>query len=86
MHGVATLVLFPLTFLSNAFVPAKTLPGWLQVFVQYNPVSHLVSAVQELAGNGVIGLDFWLTLLGSLIIVAIFASLTVRAYIRIAGR
>lgn len=82
VNGMATLVLFPLTFLSNAFVPAKTLPGWLQVFVHFNPVSHLVSAVRDLAGNGVIGLDFWLTLLGSLIIVAIFAPLTARAYMR----
>jgi ABC-2 type transport system permease protein len=82
VNGMATLVLFPLTFLSNAFVPAKTLPGWLQVFVHVNPVSHLVSAVRDLAGNGVVGPDFWLTLLGSLIIVAIFVPLTVRAYAR----
>jgi ABC-2 type transport system permease protein len=82
VHGMATILLFPLTFLSNAFVPAKTLPGWLQVFVQYNPVSHLVSAVRELAGTGVIGPDFWLTLLGSCVVVAIFAPLTVRAYVR----
>jgi ABC-2 type transport system permease protein len=82
VHGMATVVLFPLTFLSNAFVPAHTLPGWLQMFVHYNPVSHLVSSVRELAGNGVIGQDFWLTLLGSFIIVAIFAPLTVRAYMR----
>lgn len=79
---MATLVLFPLTFLPNTFVPARTLPGWLQVFVHFNAVSHLVSAVRELSDNGVIGQDFWLTLLGSLIIVAIFAPLTVRGYIR----
>jgi ABC-2 type transport system permease protein len=34
VHGMAAVVLFPLTFLSNAFVPVRTLPGWLQVFVR----------------------------------------------------
>jgi ABC-2 type transport system permease protein len=83
VHGMAAaVVLLPLTFLSIAFVPVRTLPGWLQVFVRYNPVSHLVSAVRELTGNGVIGPDFWLTLLGSFVTVAIFAPLTVRAYMR----
>ena len=80
--GMATLVLFTLAFLSNAFVPARTLPDWLQVFVHYNPVSHLVSAVRELAGNSVIGQDFWLTRVGSFVIVAIFAPLTVLVYMR----
>jgi ABC-2 type transport system permease protein len=82
VQGIAFLFLFPLTFLSNAFVPAKTLPGWLQAFVKVNPISHLVSAVRELANHGVIGRDFWFCLLGSAIILAIFAPLTVRAYMR----
>ena len=76
------LILFPLTFLSNAFVPVETLPGWLQVFVQFNPISHLVTAVRELANTLTIGHAFWLTLLGALIVAGIFAPLTVRAYMR----
>lgn len=82
VQGMGMLVMFPLTFLSNAFVPAQTMPGWLQVFVRFNPVSHLVSAVRELGNHGTIGVEFWLTLLGALAIVAIFAPLTVRAYMR----
>ena len=82
VQGMGMLVLFPLTFLSNAFVPTHTLPGWLQVFVQVNPVSHLVSAVRELTNHGRIGPEFWWTLLGGLAIVAVFAPLTVRAYRR----
>jgi ABC-2 type transport system permease protein len=82
VQGIAMLVLFPLTFLSNAFVPANTLPGWMQAFVQVNPVSHLVSAVRELANHGAVGHDFWLTLLGSVVIVAVFAPLTIRTYMR----
>lgn len=82
VQGISMLVLFPLTFLSNAFVPVKTMPTWLQVFVNANPVSHLVSAVRELVNQGAIGSDFWLSLAGALLIVIIFAPLTVRAYMR----
>jgi ABC-2 type transport system permease protein len=42
--GVSMLVLFPLTFLSNVFVNPNTMPGWLQVFVEINPITHLVAA------------------------------------------
>lgn len=82
VQGIAFLFLFPLTFLSNAIVPVKTLPGWLQAFVKVNPISHLVSAVRELANQGVLGHDFWYCLLGAAIVVAVFAPLTVRAYMR----
>jgi ABC-2 type transport system permease protein len=58
------------------------LPGWLQAFVKVNPISHLVSAVRELANQGVVGHDFWYCLLGAATILAIFAPLTVRAYMR----
>jgi ABC-2 type transport system permease protein len=82
VQGISMLILFPLTFLSNAFVPIDTMPGWLQAFVRVNPVSHLVSAVRELVNNGAVGHDFWLSLLGAGIIVLIFAPLTVKAYMR----
>src|SRR5690606_17089398 len=45
VQGISMIILFPLTFLSNAFVPVETMPDWLQWFVNLNPVSHLVSAV-----------------------------------------
>lgn len=82
VQGISLLILFPLTFLSNAYVPVKTLPHLLQPFVNANPVSLLISAVRQLANTGTIGHDFWFSLLGALIIVAIFAPLTVRAYMR----
>jgi ABC-2 type transport system permease protein len=82
VQGISLLVLFPLTFLSNAFVPVTTMPGWLQAFVKINPVSHLITAIRQLADHGTIGNDFWLSLFGALVIVAIFAPLTVRAYMR----
>ena len=82
VQGVSLLILFPLTFLSNAFVPVDTLPHWLKTFVNINPLSHLISAVRQMANYGTIGHDFWLCLLGALAIVAVFAPLTVRAYMR----
>lgn len=82
VQGISLLVLFPLTFLSNAFVPVDTMPGWLQTFVNINPISHLVSAVRELVNHAQIGHDFWLSLLGAAVIVLVFAPLTVRAYMR----
>jgi ABC-2 type transport system permease protein len=82
VQGISLLILFPLTFLSNAFVPVNTLPHWLRKFVNLNPISHLISAVRQLANYGTIGHDFWLSLVGALVIVAIFAPLTVRAYMR----
>jgi ABC-2 type transport system permease protein len=49
--GIAFLVVFPLTFLSNAFVPAAGLPGALQTIAEWNPVSALAAAVRTLFGN-----------------------------------
>ncbi|MEK5332594.1 MULTISPECIES: ABC transporter permease [unclassified Lysinibacillus] len=82
VQGISMLVLFPLTFLSNAFVPAETLPNFLQWFVKINPISHLVTAVRELTNNGTVGWDLSASLIGAAVIVAIFAPITVRAYMR----
>ncbi|GGE53065.1 transport permease protein [Pullulanibacillus camelliae] len=82
VQGISMIVLFPLTFLSNAFVPANTMPNWLQWFVKINPISHLVTAVRNLANSGTIGWDFSISLIGAAVIVVIFAPITVRAYMR----
>src|SRR5262245_28053235 len=42
VQGIGMMIMFPLTFLSNAFVPARTLPGWLQAFVKINPVTLVI--------------------------------------------
>ncbi len=82
VQGISLLILFPLTFLSNAFVPVDTLPPWLRWFVTVNPLSHLITAVRQLANQGSIGADFWLSFGGAAGVVAVFAPLTVRAYMR----
>ncbi|WP_308634916.1 ABC transporter permease [Paenibacillus silvisoli] len=82
VQGISMLVLFPLTFLSNSFVPVETMPKWLQWFVNVNPISHIVTAVRDLTNNGTYGWDLAISLIGAAVIVAIFAPVTVRAYMR----
>ena len=82
VQGISFAIMFPLTFLSNAFVPTNTLPNWLQTFVKLNPVTYLGDAIRQLFNQGTIGNDFWLSLIGIGVIVAIFVPLTVAAYMR----
>ena len=74
------MIMFPLTFLSNAFVPVDTLPDWLQAFVKVNPVSHVVTAVRDLMNDGQVTAEVGWALLGCAVVVAIFAPLSVRSY------
>lgn len=86
--------LFPLTFLSNAFVPINSLPGVLQTFAAWNPISAVVLACRELFGNPTgIQPDYWplqhpeaYTLISCVVLIAIFATLSVRRYRRTTSR
>jgi ABC-2 type transport system permease protein len=80
--GVSMLVLFPLTFLSNVFVDPATMPGWLQGFVQVNPVSRLVAAVRLLMDGRAPGAELTWVLVASALFVAVFGTLTMRLYNR----
>uniref|UniRef100_UPI003D902EAC ABC transporter permease n=1 Tax=Gordonia sp. B7-2 TaxID=3420932 RepID=UPI003D902EAC len=82
VQGISMLILFPLTFMSNAFVPVDTMPGWLQTFVNINPISHIVTAVRELTATGHAGMHVVWALVGAAVITAVFAPLAVRAYMR----
>lgn len=82
VQGISMLVLFPLTFLSNAFVPVYTMPSWLQEFVRINPVSHLVSASRALANRGVVTGEVGWTVLACVAVIVVFAPLSVAAYKR----
>jgi len=82
VQGISMLILFPLTFLSNAFVPVNSLPAALADFVRINPVSHLVSASRDLANLGVISGEVGWTVLAGLVVIVIFAPLSVYSYKR----
>ena len=79
----SVIIMFPLTFLSNAMVPTSTLPGWLKVFVRNNPVSHIVDGCRYLL-DGTAGSagDVRAAIIGSLLVLAIMAPLTVFRYQR----
>jgi len=82
VQGISMMVMFPLTFLSNAFVPVETLPSWLQTFVNLNPVSLVITALRDLMNEGQFTADVGWALLGCAVVVAIFLPLSVRSYSR----
>jgi ABC-2 type transport system permease protein len=82
VQGISMMILFPLTFLSNAFVPVNTLPKPLKWFAEVNPVSHLVNAIRTLLEQGKTSPDFWWSLIGALVIMTVFSFITVKAYTR----
>lgn len=88
--------LFPITFVSNVFVPVETMPGWLQAFVNVNPVTHVADATRALmVGDKTLaspelmqwhvesaGTPVVSSLIWAAIIVAIFAPLSVWVFKR----
>jgi daunorubicin/doxorubicin transport system permease protein len=76
------LGLFPLLFLSNIFVEPDTLPGWLETFVDVNPISHLVTAERGLMQGSAPTGDVLLVLGTAAALTAIFAPLTTYLYRR----
>ena len=82
VQGISLLVMFPLTFLSNAFVPTDTMPRWLEAFAEVNPVSLVITGLRDLANTGeMTGAVGW-ALLGCAVVVGIFAPLSVRRFTR----
>jgi ABC-2 type transport system permease protein len=82
VQGMSMMIMFPLAFLSNAFVPAQTLPRWLQTLTSINPVSHVVSALRDLMNDGTFTSQVGWALLGCATVAAIFIPLAVRSYSR----
>jgi ABC-2 type transport system permease protein/oleandomycin transport system permease protein len=75
--------LFPLTFVSSAFVPVQTMPGWLQAFANNQPITHVVNALRALALGTPMRDDLWLSLVWLAAIAAVFTPLAVRTYQRV---
>ena len=73
-------VLFPLTFASNVFVDPATMPGWVQAFVDVNPISHLATAARGLMHGDVDAGAIGWVLVWSAGLVVVFAPLTMRRY------
>ena len=82
VQGVSMLAVTPLTFLSNALVPTSTLPHWVRSLSQINPVSHICSAVRDLAAGTPAGSQVLWSLLGVSVVLVVMVPATVRAYVR----
>lgn len=76
------LFLFPLTFASNIFVDPATMPGWLQMVVAWNPVTHLANASRGLMHGQTVAGDVLWVLAASGVATAVFAPLAMREYYR----
>jgi ABC transporter DrrB family efflux protein len=74
--------LFPLTFVSSAFVPVAKMPGWLQAFAKNQPVSIVIDEMRALALGGPLTTHAWQSALWLAGIVAFFVPLAVRTYRR----
>jgi ABC-2 type transport system permease protein len=82
LMGVSMMVLFPLTFISNVFVDPATMPGWLQSFVDVNPVTILVTATRGLMHGVPVGGDVAIVLAVSAALIAVFGPATMVLYRR----
>jgi ABC transporter DrrB family efflux protein len=90
------IVIFPLTFVANTFVPLEGLPSVLRTFAEWNPISSVVQASRELFGNTTPAIpvpDAWplqnpvlYTLIWVAVLLAVFVPLSVRIYRRTASR
>jgi ABC-type polysaccharide/polyol phosphate export permease len=74
--------LFPLTFVSAAFVQVSSMPGWLQAFANNQPVTIVINAMRSLALGGPVGLHAWQSVAWLLALTVLFGQLAVRAYRR----
>ncbi len=92
INNASFMFIFPLSFIANTFVPAEALPGPLQTFAEWNPVSAVTQAARELFGNippGAPEPSAWplqnpviYTLIWVVLIIVVFAPLAVGRYKR----
>ncbi|MFW6692906.1 ABC transporter permease [Streptomyces sp. MAR4 CNX-425] len=82
VQGIGFMAMFPLTFGTNVLVPTDTLPGWLQAWVDANPVTAVMGAARGLMTGGAVAGPVLETVLWSAGVLAVFFPLAVRAYRR----
>jgi ABC-2 type transport system permease protein len=96
VNNASFMVIFPLTFIANTFVPIENLPAPLQTFAEWNPVSAVTQAARELFGNippGTPEPTAWplqnpelYTMIWIVLLVAVFAPISVWQYNRASRR
>ena len=89
VQQIGFITIFPLSFISNVFVPLESLPDWLQPIAEWNPFSAITQSARQLFGNPVASTGSWpsenpylLSAMWIVVIIAVFAPLGVRTYNR----
>ncbi|MCX5038218.1 ABC transporter permease [Streptomyces coelicoflavus] len=80
VQAMGFMVLFPLQFGSSIFAPTQSMPGWLQSFTDYNPLSTLADAARGLMVGGPVAHDLWITLGWSVAITAVMAPVAIHKF------
>ncbi|MCD7437444.1 ABC transporter permease [Streptomyces lincolnensis] len=80
VQAMGFLVLFPLQFGSSIFAPTDSMPGWLQHFTDYNPLSTLADAARGLMVGGPVAHDLWVTIGWSVAITAVMAPVAIHKF------
>jgi ABC-2 type transport system permease protein/oleandomycin transport system permease protein len=79
-NGAGFTLVFPITFISSAFVPVESMPNGLEQFAQANPVSQVVDAMRALWLGAPADNHIWLSVVWCFVIIALFAPLAVSKY------
>jgi ABC-2 type transport system permease protein/oleandomycin transport system permease protein len=73
-------ILFPVTFVSSAFVPVESMPSWLEPVAENNPFTTMVDAARALFVGTPAGNDIWLAIVWSIAIAIVFGALAIWRY------
>jgi ABC transporter DrrB family efflux protein len=84
-NSVGFIAVFPLTFISSAFVPVDSMPGALQWFAEINPFTIVVDAIRALWLSAPAGNSIWAAFVWTAVIFVVFAPLAVHRYRTAAG-
>jgi ABC transporter DrrB family efflux protein len=82
VNTLGFLIILPLTFVSSAFVPVETMPGWLQAFAELNPVTAVIDATRGLMLGGPVAEPVVRSVLWMVAIQLVFAPLAIARYRR----
>ncbi|MDI3405988.1 ABC transporter permease [Streptomyces cavernicola] len=80
VQAMGFLVMMPLQFGSSIFAPTASMPGWLEAFTKYNPMSGLADAARGLMVGGPIAHGLWVTLAWSIGLTVVMAPIAIRKF------
>ncbi|MER5950691.1 ABC transporter permease [Streptomyces sp. NPDC001904] len=80
VQAMGFLVMMPLQFGSSIFAPTQSMPGWLQSFTNWNPISALADTCRALMTGGPVAHDLWVTLAWTALLTAVMAPVAIRKF------